>query len=658
MNYILVDDFIFFNKNNKVLDNKFLKDFSENMLKKEKKFMYWTNKEFAKERVGFKFKRLHNKIYFLMKSYDYNFDYKDYCNLVYEKKGVMFNFNITQEQIDFLESRNLYFEEKLLINKKNNKIKFINSWQDFVNYLIKTGNFHRHISLTDLNYNLKMLFNEQITNFNGDDYDYDSLYRLQYDFYHIIKVIETRLDNINYRIQIYYGIYSKTFYVDVINDKNKYYVYTDENVFYISDRTKHYYFANNIINKTNNKYVFDKNILNKLGNNLYTILSESQYIITQQIYNFYKSDYSEQHKTYCSETEEIINNKYIKLLKQNKTIKINDLNISRKEISLNTENFNLKFNNDFLNVIDNLEEIKTEANKESVKYNFNELYEKILYIARLQYSSFNEPKKYKINNINISIEKIGSRIKINNIFARKGDVFTILKNAICFKTQEDFNKYLKDVSFIGTTWKKIISNGVLLTIINPLKRFNVKNNTDSSDIHIRFSFLWDVDKRSNVYLTINDKKYLIKYKGIFKNTFNRPSYCCSLNELRDKLKESLEDFDSLEFYSILENAIIEAKIVRERGLKLVENTVKDINAKEVVVSINNNNVSGYTFLGRFTKKEYFIDKNTLSVYKKDNNYWNRRCILDDANKQRIFEDKLANRLINIYNEPKKLKKFL
>ncbi len=65
-------------------------------------------------------------------------------------------------------------------------------------------------------------------------------------------------------------------------------------------------------------------------------------------------------------------------------------------------------------------------------------------------------------------------------------------------------------------------------------------------------------------------------------------------------------------------------------------------------------IEGYEIIGLKTKTHYFIDKNDLQVFRLESGNWNRRCVVDDYNKQRIFEDKLANRLVNIYNEPKRI----
>jgi len=77
-----------------------------------------------------------------------------------------------------------------------------------------------------------------------------------------------------------------------------------------------------------------------------------------------------------------------------------------------------------------------------------------------------------------------------------------------------FNKYIKDVSHIGLEWKKLINNGVMIYLENPLFKGLQKIGRESQEkVIMRFSLLWDDTKRQNVYLIVNGKKYLIKYKG-------------------------------------------------------------------------------------------------------------------------------------------------
>ena len=127
-----------------------------------------------------------------------------------------------------------------------------------------------------------------------------------------------------------------------------------------------------------------------------------------------------------------------------------------------------------------------------------------------------------------------------------------------------------------------------------------------------------------------------------------------MEKLQNELQECLVEINDDIIIDIVENAVKEAKIIKKRGKELVVNTIKDIKAEKITIDINGNEHVGYKFKGRITGAVYFVRENDLDVYKFVDGQWNRRCVVDDHNKQRIFEDKLANRLVNIFNEPKKI----
>jgi hypothetical protein len=123
-----------------------------------------------------------------------------------------------------------------------------------------------------------------------------------------------------------------------------------------------------------------------------------------------------------------------------------------------------------------------------------------------------------------------------------------------------------------------------------------------------------------------------------------------MENLKMILTDCLGEFDKEVFLGLVQNAIKEAEIVRQRGEELVAYTIKDTKAIETTIEINNKEIQDYKIVGIRTSTPYFINRITLEVYKFTDGNWNRRCVVDDPNKQRIFEDRLANRLVNIYNE--------
>ena len=149
---------------------------------------------------------------------------------------------------------------------------------------------------------------------------------------------------------------------------------------------------------------------------------------------------------------------------------------------------------------------------------------------------------------------------------------------------------------------------------------------------MRFSLIWDIDKRQNVYLLLNGQKYLIKYKGKFKKFFNYPSRVLNMEKLQNELTECLEKIDDNIILDIVENAVEEAKIVKQRGKELVKMTIENTKAEKTTVDINGKDFEGYKFKGRISGADYFVRESDLDVFKFMNGHWNRRCVVDDHTK--------------------------
>jgi len=415
------------------------------------------------------------------------------------------------------------------------------------------------------------------------------------------------------------------------------------------------------------KVIVNRNVFTYIFRDKDRVLVRGQYVIPPMVYRFYKDrvvSYEENTgDDGLSVSEMSILTQYRKILTMNKTIKMENLTITKKMIKLNNENFTIEFDENFLDIVKNLGSIKKALQGDDVRYNFNTFYERLLELSCLNIINMDSTRetryrnfpgtKFVLNDLPIEIKKVENRIKINGIFCRIADVHHILSRAICYTSIDDYNKYLKDVSYIGADWMKMISSGVAINLSNPFHDlFRKTGKTTYEKVMLRFSLLRDARRRGQVYLMLNETRYPVKYKGKFKKHFNYPRLSMSLKELKNKLTECIDGIDENSIVDIVDNAAKEAKIIQKRGEELVRETVKDIQAKEGEYDIGGTKMTGYMLIGKVTNSEYFIKKSDLAVFKLHNGSWNRRCVVDDYSKQRIFEDRLANRLVNIFNEPR------
>jgi len=682
MNKILLSEFRFYNKIKKVIDEKVLEKIQKQLKKsKPDKEIRWTNNEFAKHGIGFTFTKSSeitslNELFIEINEYDASFSVKGFItakDFIRNKILVDFKLNDTQRGI---------VDDVTYSWSNSQNIPFIKNWADLVDLLIKQkllnkrdGTPHWEIFYNDY----KELFNNNRLYHNyrncAPAYNITRERYRNINLYHIFDVVEKRLNNKNYRIASVFDITNNQFCFNVIDENNDYYNYFDKDIiFFEKDERK--YFSDIRNNEYDDKGVLCINIdmFNVMKNNINDLLTSDQHIIPQMIYNFYSQRFMsigfDDDESKLSMQEAKINDQYKKLLSNGKTIKFDNIVINKNIIEVIGERFKIEFKEDFLDVIEDFYKVKKIMNIKNAEYNFNILYERLLMASSLNIVNTGNSKDtnykdyvgttFKVNDMNIEVIKNDSnRFYINKIFCRVDDVVHILNRAICFNNVDEFNKYIKDVSYIGIDWKRMISSGINIQLKNPFYSIFKKIDEISLEaLHLRFSMIWDDKQRNKIYLILNGEKYLIKYKGKFKNNFNSPKRIMSMYELKKELSVCLEKIDDDIILEIVENAIEEAKIILRRGQELVQNTIIDVKAEKIEVEIDQKTRIGYTFFGRQTKRKYFIDGISLEVYLFENNNWDRRCINDDASKHRIFEDKLANRLINIYNEPQYLKNFL
>jgi hypothetical protein len=491
----------------------------------------------------------------------------------------------------------------------------------------------------------------------------------------ISDVFEKRIDDVNYRFacMVRPSRFGSTAAYKICSEDDREYLYLDKGRMYAVVRGEHYFFDLQSTEYTDSgKILFYGNLIKRIGILVDEILRTGEYVIPHNVYEFYKKrvnlnvDDEEEDKEEDKEDIKynIILNKYMKVIREGRIVRTNGIEFSKNHIKIIDENFCIKFCDNFLDMQEKeiVKSILKATKDTAIRYNFNLFYNTIIgksilkcfkrtSMSHYQYSSFGSTR-FIVNDMQIDIVKT-NRLYINGVFVRLDDVMFLLQKAICFEDVDEFTEYLHDVSAIGADWTKLISDGVVVRLDNPLLEINqaLGKDTATEDVLMRFSFNWDVKRKSYVYLSVNNTKYLIKQKMKFKKYFERPNMKTSMAGLQTILLSTVEGLDEDSVIELAENAIEEAKIVKEKGMRFVNDTVKDIKAKHTQIEIHNTKINGYTLKGVRTGAEYFIADETLTVYRKQNGSWNMRCVVDDTRKQRIYEDRLANRLINIYNEP-------
>jgi hypothetical protein len=492
------------------------------------------------------------------------------------------------------------------------------------------------------------------------------------DFYYIHYVYEFRVNKINYRLYIVSN--DKYYRILVVSDKNyNLYVNIDKGKVYISSWNYTSFFDTTLF-KINQKNILevDNDALHIIDNKRDKISNDRVITIGAELYNFYKTN--RQSQISGQYLKDKITMKYFELLTNGKELKIKNFLISKNKIEIPGE-FVLEFDKTFLNTPDKIGELRELIERINTSYNLNEFWEELLKISIVGYielyvgrdrrgenfnifNNFTETT-FTLNGMVLNIKKPESgRIHINNMFCRFADVHHLIEHLICYTNINEYNQYIKDIEKIGVNWKKLINTGVNLKIVNSINDFyRYYNVDDDNDIvnhyDIRLSLYWDANKRNQVYIMINNNKHLITNKRLFMKHFYSPYTTTNITKLSETLYGCLGQSD-VNIYNLVDDAIVEFQVVKERAERLVADTLTNTNTVKTKITILNNEITGYYLKGIKSQSEYFIEAGNLAVYKKMDGNWNKRCVVDRHDKNRIYEDRLANRIVNIYNEPARI----
>lgn len=646
-NDILIDEFLFYNEKYPILTQKEI----DEMLS----LKFFTNKQLQEHLLIIERCVKNDETIIVFTKLSSKFEIDDIKNTKYIYRSLLVGFDLSPEEKYFIE--NVSFLSETCI--------FFKTFKDAFDYLIT-----HNLRTED-----KFLRNE----FSGKVKKYKLFNRERslHNIYFINEVKEYRINNKNYRlaqINRFNNYYDETpEYKDVrfiyrsVSEEDKDYNLIDEGrVYYETDNhpSESYFFDENT--NTYEDGVLLLNIIKYRAiesriSEYFINGVEKPYIITPQIFKFFdKYDYNVKDNSYIPQKQKIILDKYIELLNKNESIKINNILLSKERIEILGEEFIILFRSNFIDVTDINKLYKFHNLIKLREYNLNTFYTEILKISQAEsiaeLRGYNGETEFTVNDITIKISSKNGVVKINNMRTRKCDIIHILERAICFTNIDDYNTYIKNVNTIGVKWMNTINNGILINLECNYKLVLGYLNTKSDIITIRLGFLRDEIHPQTVYLNINDKKYMIRLKGEFIKHFESNYHYSSftITRLNSIFKETLIDYKSSILKALINDAFEELIKIKKKGEELILHTIKLTNAIEKINEIYGNEVTGYEITGLKSKRKYFIKKDSLDVYVYVNNAWNRRCVVDSYDKQRIFEDRLANRLVNIYNEPKRI----
>ena len=250
---------------------------------------------------------------------------------------------------------------------------------------------------------------------------------------------------------------------------------------------------------------------------------------------------------------------------------------------------------------------------------------------------------------------------INGHRIKKDEIREVLQRAMCFQTQEAYDKFLEDVSKLSLKARDMISKGITLYI-------------SSSVDNLRTTALLEFDKTGASWeLIIRDKdgKEDSRHKVIggiskFTTRLNKQDFSANISDesLFNLLSEQIPTLEVDKIAMLMANGItiLNKQIARSR--KLLEDTAKATKAVYQTISYGNKRISGYKVQGT-SGTEYLIacelgDENKVrnsgdhgsdsmgAVYALPT--LRRICIVDTGMRDQSGYDMIVNRLLAMAND--------
>jgi hypothetical protein len=258
--------------------------------------VFWTNDEFAKHGVGFKFyvrdftkdTKTRRDIFIQILEYkDLTFNVEEFCACKHIIYDVFFiGCELTYDQISFLED----LEYKDVFNE--GEIKISKTWAEVIDNLIKTkvietydendywDEFKKDLKILEIDIEKKPKYKKI-----HETYGYG-----RSDIYHILKVIERRIEGKNYRLAItgYPRYEDGSYKFRVVSEDEVDYTRVDEGKLHFRKGNKYFYLDENTNEYDGERLLINDDLFRLMEQNIDHVLNEEQNLITPMIYSFYK----------------------------------------------------------------------------------------------------------------------------------------------------------------------------------------------------------------------------------------------------------------------------------------------------------------------------------------------------------------------------------
>ncbi len=310
--------------------------------------------------------------------------------------------------------------------------------------------------------------------------------------------------------------------------------------------------------------------------------------------------------------------------------------------------------------------------------NFNEIFEGFIdYILDYQQTGFdreynacfvsrlNGKQKIEIHNTKIVVEKKGNLLYVNGKKINQDDVGKVLKNAITYNTQAEYDEWVSYTSRVNLRLQEALNNTAMAF------ELHIDNTDDNCLVGdtTKMSLSIPIRRENNKnYVKIGNKEYKVKnIQALFdlgkevnscKYRYGGGGY---LQRTIKLLYKAIADITPKAIGELIKNGKKEYRLMNkereERELKRINRSKEFI--KNAVKLTKAKKVNGGYFVKGLTKITYFVDERSLEVYTIKNGKQDKNlCIVDNdyswerKDDEALRNDRVAKRLLMLSKDKK------
>jgi hypothetical protein len=270
------------------------------------------------------------------------------------------------------------------------------------------------------------------------------------------------------------------------------------------------------------------------------------------------------------------------------------------------------------------------------KLNFDRVLD--TYATQIVVDSEDKIVKGQFGNITFSVEsRKNSSGKarlcyINDYRINNAETYDVLKRALCYTKQEDYNNFLDTVSYCSLRIHKYLASGIDVRVQDMILDTNI-------------IFKVPIIRKKNInFISINNKEFRISDTNMLLKIEEATTMSDVINIL---INPNVTNLDGAAIKMVIDEGKKTWESIAQKDKELKENTLKKFNIQVGTFPCQNGTTyDGYLVKGK--KRAYIIESNTMNIH--ENPTGRYICMIDQMGNEYNGTAKLINRIYALAND--------